>query len=311
VAAKEGVVDKTKALDALAVQGSDADPPNQEAHGHGEDRTVWVGNINGREADEVILKEVFETCCVLDVTASTLHHDEIVEDIVIREKGAGKKDWALVTFYKAEHAKIAADKHLRTELKLELPDLSKDWEIKMFVPKKIHSNAAHLVQKINESVTYRHDIDHGDVKQRHARQPKVMMGPRYERAMGSRREHVDPTAAEDAAKLQMAAAERMGLDPNSMAGHLVRTIAAFGTMEDEKNKELKATLVDHKGLQKSLYTAAVKMHWKAPPRKGRGAPSPPSDGLDGPSSLASTSNRPSSAPAKSSSSTATQFGRVL
>lgn len=310
--AKERAVDKTKAMEALTVVDGVADPENQIQHGHGNSRTVWVGNIDGHEVDELVLKEVFKACCgeverqlheqtdraaKLDETGATRKHDEIVEGVVIREKGAGKKDWALVKFYDEEHAKIAVDRRQQTLLNVQLPDVSKDWEIKTFQPKEIHSNAAHLVQKVNESVTYRHDVEHGSIADKYSRQPKVMMGPRYERAMASRPDWIDPTAAEDAAKAEMAAAEAIGLDPNSMAGRLVRTIAAFGAVEDEKNKDLQATLVEHKGLQKSLYTQAVKVHWKSPPRKGRGPSSPASDGPDEPSSLASTSsNRPSTAP---------------
>jgi hypothetical protein len=268
----------------LGVESTVADPEKQKEHGYGNERTIWVGNIDGHSADEDIIKEVFELMGGAD------KHEEVVEDIVIREKGAGKKDWALVTFYDVEHAQLAIlEPRMQREKEIFTPDVSKDWKIKLFQPKQIKSNAAHLVQKVNETVTYRHDLQTGHAEQKHARQPKVMMGPRYERPMGSRPQWTDPNAIDENEQRELEATERMGLDANSNAGRLVRTIAAFGAVEDQKNKELKGTLVEHTDLQKELYSAALKTHW-ASSRAGRGRggpPSPPGEGPDEPSLLTS------------------------
>jgi oligoendopeptidase F len=145
----------------------------------------------------------------------------------------------------------------------------------------LHSNAARLVHKVAENDTYRHDIKVHEVVQKHTRQPKVVMGPRYERVMSAPRMQ-ELHQLDENEKRQLAAAERIGLDPNSNAGHLVRTIAAFGEVEDQKNQEMKRTLMEHTELQKTLYRRAVKTHWDSTRGNTRPPSSPPSERLDEP-----------------------------
>jgi hypothetical protein len=114
--------------------------------------------------------------------------------------------------------------------------------------------------------------------QKHVRQHKVMMGPRYERPMVKPRQH----RLKENERRELLAAERFGVDPNSNAGHLVKTIAAFGAVEDQKNKEMKHTLEEHTQLQTMLYTNALKAQWGSTRGTARPPASPPSEGQDGP-----------------------------
>lgn len=281
--------DTVVAHEVLGVQSSTADPANQKEHGYADDRTIWVGNIEPQHTNEESIKAAFEV-----IGANVDDRDDVVEEIVIREKGAGKKGWCLVTFFDIEHTQLAlcGREKLLKENKIELPEMSKEWKIELMDPKMFHSNAAQLVHKVAESDAYRHDVKAGRAVQRHARKPRVFMGPRYERTIGAARKH-DPHQLNENEKRQLAAAERIGLDPNSNAGHLVRTIAAFGEVEDQKNKEMKRALTEHTDLQKSLYRRAVKTHWRSTPGRSRPPSSPPSVGPDEPSLAPSTAVTPS------------------
>jgi hypothetical protein len=189
-----------------------------------------------------------------------------------------------VTFFDVKHAQLAllGRERLLKEKEIELPEISKEWQIKPVHEEMLHSNAARLVHKVAESDTYRIDVHTGHVAQKVIRHPKVVMGPRYERVMRIPQSQ-EPHQLNENEKRRLAAAERIGLDPSSNAGHLVRTIAAFGDVEDQKNKEMKRTLVEHTHLQKTLYTNAVKNHWDSTRGKTRPPTSPPSERLDEPS----------------------------
>ena len=80
----------------VLVPGDGADPDLALALG----RCVWVGNIEHRDADEDLLRRVFEVC-------------GRVEDIEVREKydttNVRRHDWAKVTFYEPEHAVFACE----------------------------------------------------------------------------------------------------------------------------------------------------------------------------------------------------------
>ena len=104
--------------------------------------------------------------------------------------------------------------------------------------------------------------------QKHIHQHKVMMGPRYERPMVRKpRQH----RLEENEQRELLAAEQFRVEPNSNPGHLVQTIAAFGAVEDQKNKEMQRPLEEHTQLQKVLYTHAL----KAQRGSARGAARPP------------------------------------
>ncbi len=276
-AAALAAADTAIAHEVLGVNSTAADPGNQKHYGYGDERTIWVGNLEAHHSDEQIIQAAFE------VIGGHEDHDDVVEEVVIREKPAPKKNWCLVTFFDVEHAQLAllGRERLLKEKEIELPELSKEWKIKPMESKMLHSNAARLVHKVAENDTYRHDIKVHEVVQKHTRQPKVVMGPRYERVMSApRREELH--LLDENEKRQLAAAERIGLDPNSNAGHLVRTIAAFGEVEDQKNQEMKRTLMEHTELQKTLYRRAVKTHWDSTRGNTRPPSSPPSERLDEP-----------------------------
>lgn len=269
---------------ALAVVSTVADPAQQQDHGYGDERKVWVGNLDHRIYEEQ-LKEIFEAL------GGDEEHDDIVEDVVIREKPAPKKNWCLVTFFNVEHAKLASlvgargRKWLLETKEIDLPEICEDWKIDMVKPEILKSNAAHLALKVSEAATYQHDKTEKGFVKKLARQPKVRMGPRYERSMGAPRQRQEATQLDEDKQRQLAAAERLGLDPKSSAGRLVRTIAEFGAVEDQKNREMKGALVEHTGLQKTLYTNAVKTHWACSRGGVPGPSSPPSERPDEPTKL--------------------------
>lgn len=259
----------------LAVNSTVTGAEKQETQEHdGDSRTLWVGNLEKPHSDQEIIKAVFE------VIGGHQEHDDVVEDVVIHEKPAPQKNWCLVTFFEVQHTQLAllSRERLLKEEGIELPDISKDWKTKLYEAEMIHSNAAKLLHKVSENVVHHHDVETRHIVQKHVRQHKVMMGPRYERPMVKPRQH----RLKENERRELLAAERFGVDPNSNAGHLVKTIAAFGAVEDQKNKEMKHTLEEHTQLQTMLYTNALKAQWGSTRGTARPLASPPSEGQEGP-----------------------------
>ena len=110
------------------------------------------------------------------------------------------------------------------------------WAIKMFEPKMLQSNAAHLVQKVSENAVHRLDLHHGAKEKKAVRTSKVMMGPRYERPMRSRPEPKEVSPEDKDAAQQLEDAERL-VRPTSCRPD-PDTFAVPGTCRSDPRKAL-------------------------------------------------------------------------